>query len=970
MDKYKGFIGKILDGRYKILDLVGVGGMAVVLKAEDLVMDRVVAIKILNDQYNGDEQAEIRFINESKAVAMLSNKNIVGVYDVAIFPDIKYIVMEYLDGITLREYMDNKKLLPWKEACVYVLQILRALEHAHGKDVVHRDIKPQNIILLKNGEVKVTDFGIAKTPDMTDIPVTDKAIGTVYYISPEQASGKETSFASDIYSVGVVLYELVTGELPFTADSPVTVAMMQINDIPKPPLDINPSLPPGVSQIILKAMSKRIEDRFKDSHSMLKAVDYVIKNPGVVFSDGKEKPAEKDEIGDLLDFDGKHGEKVDFNMISTGEIGDYVINIGENAAPDENKSPNTGNRKGKGKGKGNAKNTSAKESKAKSSDKIKKSRQRRKERPSHSVFPIISGVFFAFMIVLLGFAGYLAIKWVPSLFETEKPKDFFVRDLTDLKYTSELRKELEEQGYIISVTEVYRQGMGFDVIVDQDPATGNKRTSDGKCRITLLINKYPDDLVVPDIKYMTPSEAEKILKQYNLYAVTVYITDRYANDKQIVYTSPEIGSFVEAGTTVTLYVCKDIEITEAKTLPNVVGKTVAKATEELENAYYLVTVTYENSSKPDGQVLAQDIPAFTTGLSPWTMVTLTVSHKTDYILVENYIGLTLEAAKSKITSAGFKVGGVIYETSSKPKNTVISQSVAADTSSAAGTVIDLVLSGEGVGIASPVPDVRGKTLSAASEALTRAGYVVEVVKQPSEESSDKVLSQSLTPEKSGYPRGTKIVLTVSVAKDYVKTSDLKGYTFPQALKYIYETRLSLGEVLFTSDAPAQTSPYTVVAQTIGGGTYVPPDTKVGVTLYGEPRYAEPVPNVMGMTESGAVKALCDAWYTVQVVYERTRDIDGAVIKQNTPFGTTDLPPGSKVVITVCVAETTAEVPDFTGKTLGEVVDILYELNLELGEVSYKSSDKKEDTVIEQSPIAGTEVPFGTFVDITLSGEGD
>ncbi|MEG1742659.1 MAG: protein kinase, partial [Clostridia bacterium] len=239
MNKYENFIGKVLDSRYKILELVGVGGMAFVLKAEDLVMNRVVAIKILNDQYNGDEEAEKRFINESKAVAMLSNKNIVGIYDVAIYPDIKYIVMEYLDGITLKEYFQKKGPLPWKEACSYMLQVLRALEHAHSKGVVHRDIKPQNLILLKSGEIKVTDFGIAKTPDMPSVTISDKAIGTVYYISPEQASGKATSFASDLYSVGIMLFEALTGTLPFVADNPITIAMMQINDVPQNPHEIN-----------------------------------------------------------------------------------------------------------------------------------------------------------------------------------------------------------------------------------------------------------------------------------------------------------------------------------------------------------------------------------------------------------------------------------------------------------------------------------------------------------------------------------------------------------------------------------------------------------------------------------------------------------------------------------------------------------------------------------------------------------
>ena len=283
MDKYDSFIGKVLDGRYKILEMLGVGGMAFVLKAEDLMMNRIVAIKILNDQYNGDEQAETRFINESKAVAMLSHKNIVSVYDVAIYPDMKYIVMEYLDGITLKEYLDKKGALPWKEACIYIGQVLRALEHAHSKGVIHRDIKPQNIILQKNGEIKVTDFGIAKLPNDSSLTTTEKAIGTVYYISPEQASGKETSFSSDIYSVGVMLYEMLTGKLPFEADSAVSVAIMQLQNEPPRPREINPDIPEGLEQITLKAMQKEPTRRYQSAAEMLTDMEEFKRNPSIEF---------------------------------------------------------------------------------------------------------------------------------------------------------------------------------------------------------------------------------------------------------------------------------------------------------------------------------------------------------------------------------------------------------------------------------------------------------------------------------------------------------------------------------------------------------------------------------------------------------------------------------------------------------------------------------------------------------------
>ena len=246
-DKFDALIGQLIDDRYKVLSVVGIGGMSVVFKAEDTKDGSIVAIKVLNELSDADSHAVKRFINESRAISMLSHENIVKVFDMSLEGDLKYIVMELADGITLKEYMAEKgNKLSFEETLNFTEQILLALEHAHEKGVIHRDIKPHNMIVLPDGKLKVTDFGIAKAPGGDTISMTDKALGTVYYISPEQASGKETGTYSDIYSVGIMLYEMATGKLPFDADTPVSVAMKQISDEPQKPSEVAPELPRGI----------------------------------------------------------------------------------------------------------------------------------------------------------------------------------------------------------------------------------------------------------------------------------------------------------------------------------------------------------------------------------------------------------------------------------------------------------------------------------------------------------------------------------------------------------------------------------------------------------------------------------------------------------------------------------------------------------------------------------------------------
>lgn len=283
MDKY---LGKRLDGRYEIHELIGIGGMANVYRCTDTLDDREVAIKILKDEYLNNEEFIRRFKNESKAIAMLSHPNIVKVYDVSFGDMIQYIVMEYIDGITLKEYIDRQGIIEWKDVIHLTTQVLKALQHAHECGIVHRDIKPQNIMLLQDGTIKVTDFGIARFSDKATRTMTDQAIGSVHYIAPEQARGDVTDGKSDIYSVGVMLYEMLTGRLPFDGESAVSVALMQLQSTPKRPREVNPAIPVGLEQITMRAMQKQPSDRYTSAAEMLSDIERFRLNPAIVFSYG------------------------------------------------------------------------------------------------------------------------------------------------------------------------------------------------------------------------------------------------------------------------------------------------------------------------------------------------------------------------------------------------------------------------------------------------------------------------------------------------------------------------------------------------------------------------------------------------------------------------------------------------------------------------------------------------------------
>lgn len=294
-------IGKKLDGRYELVELIGVGGMADIYKANDIVEDRTVAVKILKTEFAGSDEFLRRFRNESKAIALLSHPNIVKIYDVGFSDSMQFIVMEYIDGITLTEYIEQQGVLKWRDAVHFTIQILRALQHAHDRGIVHRDIKSQNVMLLQDGTIKVMDFGIARFNRETDKTISEKAIGSVHYISPEQARGDITDERSDIYSVGIMLYEMLTGKKPFDGDNPVSIALMHMQTTAKKPTEINGTIPEGLEEITLKAMQKEPSKRYQTAGEMIKDIEEFKKNPSIVFeykyfsTDGTTKYFDKPE---------------------------------------------------------------------------------------------------------------------------------------------------------------------------------------------------------------------------------------------------------------------------------------------------------------------------------------------------------------------------------------------------------------------------------------------------------------------------------------------------------------------------------------------------------------------------------------------------------------------------------------------------------------------------------------------------
>lgn len=568
MDKY---IGKRLDGRYEIHELLGVGGMAYVYKAYDNIEKRWVAIKILKEELAGNSDFLRRFRNESKAIAVLSHPNIVKVYDVSFGDRIQYIVMEYIDGITLKQYIEQQGEIKWREALYFTVQILRALQHAHEKGIIHRDIKPQNIMLLEDGTIKVTDFGIARFSQAETQTMTDKAIGSVHYIAPEQARGGYINDKADIYSVGVMLYEMLTGQLPFVADNAVSVAIMQMQAEPTPPSRINPSIPKGLEEITMHAMEKNPAQRFPSAADMLEDVERFRRNPEIVF---------------------RYGEQVD--RAYAGTSADIYGNVQQNAAPQ------------------------------KYNDNYEYEEEYVRSKNGARASNIIKGIVAAVIVVALVVGGIFGWRYLQNLTaSTNKTSDEIVLpNFVGKIYASDIEGNSEYADLTFEITYGNVPSKQPGEVLHQAPEAG-MTVKKGKT-VSLTVNGEAEQVVVEDVKGYKQQDAYDALKALNLSPKIQAVADDDTAVGYVVKTDPAAGSTVSTGTTVTIYVSSGPS-TESAVIPNIVGYQYSAAKEELEAAGFVVTAEYDDESDKDENTVLSVSPNEGEKAKKGSVVTVTVS---------------------------------------------------------------------------------------------------------------------------------------------------------------------------------------------------------------------------------------------------------------------------------------------------------------------------------------------------------
>ncbi|MBE6618500.1 MAG: PASTA domain-containing protein [Ruminococcaceae bacterium] len=583
MTQFDKYIGTVIDERYEIKELLGVGGMAIVFLAYDKTENCDIALKMLKEEVASDISARKCFESESRAISMLSHPNIREIYDISTSGEYTYLTMEYLDGPTLKSYIKEKGGISQGEAIDFVLQILSALDHTHSKGIVHRDIKPQNIIVTSDGSIKITDFGIAKLYDPRRSASDEKGVGTVYYISPEQASGKNIDARSDIYSLGIMLYEMVCHKLPFVADDPNEVAYMQVVSEPEKPSDIV-ELPKGLEQIIMKALAKNPDERFSDAGQMLAAVKRYKETPEAVF-DLVSVPA------DSRFYDrAKKRNLDDLDMILAGAGATGALTVVPNKP-------------------GQKKNKNILLAIKRFFRRPKVRVETVKKKSSVSFISIVFGALLACLIVAVMTVSYVYNNFISESLSSGDAQILVIDDFVNRECTDELIANMEQLGYSVEIVMQPSAEHVINTIIKQSIEPGAKRPiipGTKHCSITLYVCSGEDMVTLDNYIGQNYRDVKMILDTIGFPYEIIHENNSAIPEGSIIKTYPQAGSYITSDTLITLHVSLGQEVSYVS-MPDLRNKTASDIRTLLaKNELLLTEVTYEYSSDvPAGQVISQ-----------------------------------------------------------------------------------------------------------------------------------------------------------------------------------------------------------------------------------------------------------------------------------------------------------------------------------------------------------------------------
>ncbi|HFF9307244.1 TPA: Stk1 family PASTA domain-containing Ser/Thr kinase [Clostridium perfringens] len=614
-------IGKILGNRYELLQCVGEGGMSFVYKAKCRKLNRFVAVKILKDEFKNNEEIVRRFKKEATAIANLSNPNVVNVLDVGTQDDINYIVMEYIEGKTLKDIINEKGALPYEIAISIGIKVAKALECAHKSGIIHRDVKPQNILVTEEGVVKVTDFGIAKSMDSSTIAHTNSVMGSAHYFSPEQAKGTYTDYRTDLYSLGIVLYEMVTGVVPFNGDSPVTVAVKHIQEKAIPPKNINQNIPNSLNDLIMKAMEKDPVNRYQTAKEIIGDLEKIKKDPNVTIS---SKSAEDED---------------QFTRVMSPVV---VPNTEtNNLEPDEDDEDDD-------------EYYEEDEDEEENNVQTKPQKAINKKKKKSPILIVIATILVVALGITLGFLGMKKFM--------EGGKDVKIPNVVGEK-VEDAKSKLEGLGLkVLEVTEESDQEKGIVLKVDPNVDSTVKTGSEVK----LTVSGGEGKIKVPNFAEMNLDSVKKTLKNLGLELGNV--GEEYSDSVprgEVISQSPNANESVDKGSKVNVTISKGKEIkSETINIPDVSGKSVEEAKSILSNAGVGVNPVKGEAAKSEGEagkVYSQSQSGSLT-IKQGEKVTITINYHGDYVKPEKSVpgvtGKSVDEAKSELTNAGFKVNAV------------------------------------------------------------------------------------------------------------------------------------------------------------------------------------------------------------------------------------------------------------------------------------------------------------------------